>query len=271
MVVYSPKNDPPEMGLTLLLLSPRETGAPIWRRMSPKVGAPRIRMRTALTLLEILGVYLGGEVHAWRTWRLRSDYRRVAAGASRGADGTLSTLRSIREERPYVRGTERTDESARRVTARTNAAAARGLTVEVLKREEVNALLAQLVAHTERRLDYERAADSPRNSIAPDRPVPRTAEEAADWLHLRDDGRALAVYDELARMYPRLVEAHSRSAWLRATCPDARNRDGKLAVESAWRACELTNWRNPGELEVLAAACAEADDFRSAVRWQEKV
>ena len=83
-------------------------------------------------------------------------------------------------------------------------------------------------------------------------------------------GRALAVYDELARTYPELVEAHSRSAWLRATCPDAQYRDGKLAVESARRTCELTDWHNPGELEVLAAACAEAGDFGSAVKWQEK-
>ena len=82
--------------------------------------------------------------------------------------------------------------------------------------------------------------------------------------------RALAVYDELARTYPDLVEAHSRAAWLRATCPDAQYRDGKLAVESARCACELTHWHNPGELEVLAAACAEAGDFESAANWQEK-
>jgi tetratricopeptide (TPR) repeat protein len=135
----------------------------------------------------------------------------------------------------------------------------------------VDVLLAKLIVNTERKRKYERAAANPLNSVARDRPLPQTEEEAADWLRLGDYRRALAVYDELARTYPDLVEAHSRSAWLRATCPDAQYRDGKVAVESARRACELTDWQNPGELEVLAAACAEAGDLGSAVKWQEKV
>jgi hypothetical protein len=32
----------------------------------------------------------------------------------------------------------------------------------------------------------------------------------------------------------------------------------------------LTKWKDPGELEVLAAAYAEAADFASAVEWQRK-
>ena len=147
--------------LTLFLFSPRETDAPMWRRMSAKVGALRFRMRTALALLAIIGVYLGWEVHAWRTWRLRSDYGRQAALASRGVDSNLSTLRSIREEREYIPGSERTDDSARRVLSRSRAAAASGIAVEDLKRQEVDVLLAKLVAHTERKLKYERAAADP--------------------------------------------------------------------------------------------------------------
>ena len=49
----------------------------------------------------------GWEVHEWRTWRLRSDYLRAAAQASLGVESSLSALRSIREERPYIRGSER--------------------------------------------------------------------------------------------------------------------------------------------------------------------
>ncbi len=168
-------------------------------------------------------------------------------------------------------GSERTDESARRVLFRSRAAAASGIAVEDLKRQEVDILLAKLVAHTELKLKYERAAANPLNPVAPADRCQKRKRRQPTGCTFDDYRRALAVYDELARTYPQLVEAHSRSAWLRATCPDAQYRDGKLAVESAQRACELTDWHRPAELEVLAAACAEAGDFGSAVKWQEKV
>jgi hypothetical protein len=256
--------------LILLLLSPPGADAPMWRRVSAKIGPLRVRMRTAIALVAIIGAYLYWEIHGWRTWRMRSDHWRAAAQTSRALESNLSSLRSIREERPYVPGAERTDESARRVFYRSKAAAARAIAATDLKKQEVDVLLAKLIVNTERKRQHERAAANPLYSVAGDRALPQTEEEAADWLRLADYGRALAVYDELARTYPDLVEVHSRSAWLRATCPEARYRDGKLAVESARRACELTHWHDAGELEVLAAACAEAGDLGSAVKWQEK-
>ncbi len=60
-------------------------------------------------------------------------------------------------------------------------------------------------------------------------------------------------------------------AWLWATCPDARYRDGKKAIESATMACKLSQWKETPFIDDLAAAYAEAGNFAEAVHWQTKV
>jgi hypothetical protein len=81
---------------------------------------------------------------------------------------------------------------------------------------------------------------------------------------------AFARCSELIERYPDLVQTHERRAWILSTCPDANLRDGKLAVASANRAAELTNWKNWLALSTLAAAYAEAGDFASAVHREEE-
>jgi hypothetical protein len=63
---------------------------------------------------------------------------------------------------------------------------------------------------------------------------------------------------------------HGNRATLLATCPDARYRDGKVALASATRACELSGWSYPMLLDPLAAAYAETGDFDAAAAFQEK-
>jgi len=66
-----------------------------------------------------------------------------------------------------------------------------------------------------------------------------------------------------------LAEVLNNRAWLRATCPDASIRNGQSAVGDAKKACELNNWELASHIDTLAAAYAEADDFDSAIRYQQ--
>lgn len=62
---------------------------------------------------------------------------------------------------------------------------------------------------------------------------------------------------------------YNNLAALLTVCPSARIRDGQVALLHAQRACDLTHWKNPLALSVLAAAYAENHDFADAIRWQQ--
>lgn len=81
---------------------------------------------------------------------------------------------------------------------------------------------------------------------------------------------ALASFEKSVEADPEFAPAAIELAWLLATSEVKELRNGKRATELALKACELTEWKSPEYLEVLAASYARAGDFGQAVRWQEK-
>jgi tetratricopeptide (TPR) repeat protein len=82
--------------------------------------------------------------------------------------------------------------------------------------------------------------------------------------------KAIRDYTQAIRLDPKDAPAYTNLAWLLATCPKEEVRNGKKAVEYAKKACELTGWKEPNKLSVLAAAHAEAGQFKEAVKWEKK-
>jgi tetratricopeptide (TPR) repeat protein len=81
---------------------------------------------------------------------------------------------------------------------------------------------------------------------------------------------AIIDFNQATRLDPYFALAYCERAWSWATCPDAKYRDGDRAVESASKACKLTEGKRPVPMAALAAAYAEKGDFDLAVTWQQK-
>jgi Tfp pilus assembly protein PilF len=86
------------------------------------------------------------------------------------------------------------------------------------------------------------------------------------WLALQDKPNEAAVqYREAIRLRPNYAKALNNLAWLLAAHSDTHGTNDEEALQLARRATDLTEGNDPGTLDTLAAACAEAHRFEEAI------
>ena len=103
-------------------------------------------------------------------------------------------------------------------------------------------------------------------------PVDTWMTEAWIRRDKKDYAAVLSAFDEMIRLTPKDAEVIQKKAYFLATCPDAKIRDGRKAVELAKRALELGSDEYVISVRLWDVGCAYAEvgDFDRAVQYMSE-
>jgi tetratricopeptide (TPR) repeat protein len=90
------------------------------------------------------------------------------------------------------------------------------------------------------------------------------------YLTIGEHQKAVKDFEKAYAADPKDTSVLNNFAWVLATSPDDKVRDGKRAIDLAQKACELTEYKQTHILSTLAAAYAETGDFTKAREWSQK-
>lgn len=93
---------------------------------------------------------------------------------------------------------------------------------------------------------------------------------AGAYYHKKDWEKSLIDFNRLAAASPTDWQGRRGAAWIYATCPDEKFRDGAKAIQLAGELCALSKWTNADEIDILAAAFAEAGKWEDAIATEQK-
>ena len=82
--------------------------------------------------------------------------------------------------------------------------------------------------------------------------------------------KALADFHHAAKADPDSWQAADAEAWLLATCPDAKFRNGAKALDLAMKTCLGAGWLDCGPVDTLAAAEAENGKWKEALDYENQ-